>query len=135
MAELLDWLLIPPAFFTTFPAGWGKLPPAIAGRLHACGLKPGMPDLLVFDVGRVIGIELKTKETSQSSVQRSMQARLTAVKVPVYICRSVEEVIAVLKTENVQVRKHWMDGATNGTPKSVKGATRRRAAQPAQSTP
>ena len=59
VAELLDWCLLPPAVYTTFPAGWGKLPPKTVGRLKACGLKTGMPDILVFNAGKTIGIELK----------------------------------------------------------------------------
>ena len=59
VAGQLDWRLKRPAFYTTFPAGWGKLPGMVAGKLKACGLKAGMPDLLVWYEGRTVGIELK----------------------------------------------------------------------------
>jgi hypothetical protein len=104
VAELLDWILISPAMYTTFPAGWGKLTRGTAGRLFASGLKRGMPDILVFDINqKVVGIELKAR-TSQSGAQRAMAARLQAVGITVYVCRSIEDVLAALYRENITVR-------------------------------
>lgn len=112
VADLLDWLLVPPAFYTAFPAGWGKLPPRIAGLLKACGLKRGMPDVLVFDYGpRMIGIELKrpSRKTATSDDQDLMHAKLRAIGVPVYVCWKIEQVIEVLDTENIKRRPHFLD--------------------------
>jgi hypothetical protein len=104
VAELLDWILISPAMYTTFPAGWGKLTKGTAGRLFASGLKRGMPDILVFDINqKVVGIELKAR-TSQSGAQRAMAAQLQAVGITVYVCRSQEDVLAALYRENVACR-------------------------------
>src|SRR5215468_12790351 len=56
VAELLDWCLIPPALYSTFPSGWGQLNKATAGTLKACGLKAGWPDIMVFSPRRCVGI-------------------------------------------------------------------------------
>ena len=106
VAELLDWVLLPPAIFTTFPAGWGKLTKGTAGRLYASGLKKGMPDLFVFDVMRkVIGIELKTGVNGVSSAQREMFAKLQAVGIRVYVCRSLEDVVRALDSAGIMHRE------------------------------
>lgn len=105
IAELLDWILKPPAFFTTFPAGWGRLSKGTAGRLFASGLKKGMPDILVFDEGpKVVGIELKVGKNSVSSAQRAMFAQLQAVGITVYVCRSQEDVRTALYREFIDCR-------------------------------
>ncbi|HEX8829157.1 MAG TPA: VRR-NUC domain-containing protein [Xanthobacteraceae bacterium] len=113
VATLLDWVLIPPTFFTTFPAGWGKLNKATAGRLYASGLKPGMPDIFIFAEARVIenkkrpiviGIELKVGANSVSSAQRTMFAKLYAVGIRVYICRNIDDVIAALREAGIPHR-------------------------------
>lgn len=105
VAELLDWILIEPAFYTTFPAGWGKLSKGTAGRLFASGLKKGMPDILVFDKNqKVIGIELKAGKNGVSSAQRAMFAQLQAVGITVYVCRTQEDVLAALYRENIACR-------------------------------
>ena len=97
VADLLDWILLPPAFYTAFPAGWGKLPPRIAGLLKACGLKRGMPDILLFNRDRrIVGIELKARRNKTSDEQVIMHTKLKSVDIPVYICRTVDEVIDVL---------------------------------------
>jgi hypothetical protein len=99
-------VLFPPAIFTTFPAGWGKLTKGTAGRLFASGLKKGMPDILVFDVGRrVIGIELKAGAGSVSAAQRDMFSKLQGVGVRVYVCWSLEDVIHALDNAGIMHRE------------------------------
>lgn len=105
VAHFLDWALVPPAFFSTFPAGWGKLSKASAGRLYASGLKAGMPDIFVFGPGRkTVGIELKVPPNTATAVQRTMFAKLQAVGIRVYICRSIEDVVDALGQEGVPCR-------------------------------
>jgi hypothetical protein len=104
IAELLDWILIQPAIYTTFPAGWGKLKGATAGRLKKSGLKAGMPDILVFYRGKCVGIELKVNGASPSSVQRTMFAQLQAAGVPVYVCGSISDVIEALNRCRIPFR-------------------------------
>lgn len=106
VAQLLDWVLLPPALYTTFPAGWGKLTKGTAGRLYASGLKRGFPDILVFDVMRkVIGIELKAGANSVSAAQRDMFSKLQGVGVRVYVCKSLEDVIDALDSAGIMHRE------------------------------
>ena len=115
VAELLDWILVPPAMFSTFPAGWGKLSKATAGRLYASGMKKGMPDILVFDhylLGgdthpMVIGIELKVGVNSLSSAQRTTFARLLGCGIRTYVCRSLEDVVTAL--DDGRIRRRSME--------------------------
>lgn len=112
VAQLLDWILIEPAFYTTFPAGWGRLSKGTAGRLFASGLKKGMPDILVFDKDqKVIGIELKVGHNSVTAAQRTMFARLQAVGITVYVCRTQEDVLAALYRESFPC--HRIHAGTN----------------------
>jgi hypothetical protein len=104
VAEFLDWMLLPPTVWTTFPAGWGKLGKAVAGRLKACGMKEGMPDAFVFHGGRAIGIEFKTETSKQSLVQINMNYKLMNAGIPVYVCRSIEEVYDILISHKVPMR-------------------------------
>jgi hypothetical protein len=113
VAELLEWMLKPPALYTTFPAGWGKLPPRLAGWLKKCGLKAGMPDILIWHEGRCIGLELKKPGTSASSAQREMHAKLWGAGVLVYVCRRLEDVIAALRDAEFPLRPHHLDGVTD----------------------
>jgi hypothetical protein len=105
VAQWLDWMLMPPALYTTFPAGWGKMDKATAGRLRGSGLKPGFPDILVFHGGRCVGIELKVGKNAESEEQLVMFPLLKAAGVNVYVCRSIDEVFAALRWENFPMRK------------------------------
>jgi hypothetical protein len=104
VAQLLDWILLPPAIWTTFPAGWGKLGKATAGRLYASGLKKGMPDIFVFAPRRVIGIELKVGANSTSAAQRTMFAQLQAVGITVYVCRDASAIVLALENAGIKHR-------------------------------
>jgi hypothetical protein len=115
VAEFLDWALMPPAVYTTFPAGWGKLSEAMAGELRACGLKTGFPDILIFDLHpiianrlypKVVGIELKAK-TGVSAAQQLMFPRLKAVGWAIYVCRDLESVVAALREQRVMLKTGW----------------------------
>jgi hypothetical protein len=119
VAEFLDWALMPPALFTTFPAGWGKLPPATAGRLKGSGLKQGFPDLLIFHDGRCVGIELKVKGRKPSLAQQCMFHQLRQAGVLVYICESVEDVAFTLRDSGVPMRRMalWHDDVRLGVRK------------------
>jgi hypothetical protein len=117
VADMLDWLLVPPAFYTAFPAGWGKLPPATAGLLKACGLKRGFPDILIIDhdgkvpYPRVIGIELKRNDnkSTTSDEQDAMHQKLINAFCRVYVARTIEEVLDILDREQVHRRAHFLD--------------------------
>ena len=104
VAELLDVCLIPPTLYTTFPAGYGKLSKATAGKLRAKGMKPGFPDILVFDRRRVVGLELKVGKGTLSAKQREMHARLQAVGIRVYVIRHLNDVIMSLADAGIHYR-------------------------------
>lgn len=104
VAQLLDWILLPPAFYTTFPAGWGVLSPMMAQRLKRSGLKAGMPDILLFFKSRCYGIELKTGKNALSPDQKETISQLGYAGVPVWVCRSVEDVISVLRIVKLPMR-------------------------------
>lgn len=117
VAELLDFILIPPDFFTTFPAGYGKLGKATAGRLYAKGLKKGVPDIFVFARNRnTIGIELKAGRNGVQSSQREMHAKLQAVGIRVYVARTIDEVLMALKSASIRHREvsTWQTKSENG---------------------
>ena len=105
VAILLDTILLPPALWTTFPSGWGKLGKATAGRLHGCGLKAGMPDILIFFNGRAAGIELKTEAGKLSKDQKHMALLLAGAGIRVYVCRSTDDVIGVLEQMDIPHRR------------------------------
>lgn len=116
IAELLDWIILPPAVWTTFPAGWGKLGKATAGRLHKSGLKPGFPDILIFYNGDCTGIELKAPGKTTSASQDAMFPRLRAAGMPIYICDCVADVIAALNEQRIPFRYvHGEQGGSNAS--------------------
>jgi hypothetical protein len=106
VADFLNWVMLPPAIWTTFPAGWGKLGKATAGRLKASGLKEGFPDILLFYDGHAFGIELKTRKGKPTPVQLEMFNSLNYAGVQVHICRRLEEVRDVLVRYKIPMRKH-----------------------------
>lgn len=105
VARFLDWCLLPPAVWTTFPAGWYRLDKAAAGRLKHVGLKPGMPDILIWHGGHCYGVELKTAQGKLTMLQSDMHARLAKAGVKIIISRRLSDVIALLRDENIPFRK------------------------------
>ena len=110
VAEFLDWALLPPALYTTFPAGWGRLGKATSGWLKKCGLKEGMPDILIFYDKRCVGIELKVGNNKQTQVQRDMTFKLARAGVPVYVATSIEAVEFILRHELLPMREIHVGG-------------------------
>lgn len=124
VAMFLDWMVLPPAVWTTFPAGWGKLGRATAGQLKASGLKPGMPDILVFYNGSTIGVELKATAIV-SAAQIATFDQLAKAGVPVYVCHDIDSVHHYLAdVHHVPMRPYHY-----GYPSNVPAAEARRAAQ------
>lgn len=108
VAALLDHVLLPPAEWTTFPAGGYGLTPQASSRLMRMGLKPAWPDILIVHDRRCYGIELKT-EVGRLSItrtvrnrrggprtivgQREMHPRLNAAGMEIAVCRSIDDVM------------------------------------------
>ena len=95
VADYLSLAIVPPAWWTTFPSGWfrGK---AAAGILKACGLKAGVPDILLIRDGRVYWIELKAEGGYLSAAQKEMRPLLLAAGCQHVICRSIGEIQSAL---------------------------------------
>jgi hypothetical protein len=104
VAQFLDWCLEPPAFYTTFPAGWDKMSKSRAGMLYAAGLKAGIPDVLIFYDGSTYAIELKTPKGKLSTAQKRTFDLLEVAGVFVCICRSVDEVEGLLRELKIPLR-------------------------------
>jgi hypothetical protein len=119
VAEFLDLALLPPAVWTTFPAGWGEFGLKTAVRLKNSGLKPGMPDIFVYDRHRVssnrtytkvVGLELKKPGEKPSAAQQLMFARLRDVGVAIHVCESINDVVRALSHEGIGLRiTKWRD--------------------------
>lgn len=105
VAEFLDWVVMPPALWTTFPAGWTAMNKGQAGRLKACGLKAGMPDIMVFHDGFTLGIELKAGGHGLTEAQKEMHPKLLAAGVRVCVARSIDVVEHILRVHNIPIRK------------------------------
>jgi len=118
VAHALDRLLLPPAMWTTFPAGAVPLPPQFAAKLSRLGLKRGWPDVLVLH-GRVFGVELKRHGggLSRTRVVRTRSGavrvldgqvdvfpRLVAAGMLIAVCRSVDDVLSALATWQIPLR-------------------------------
>lgn len=75
-----------------------------AQRLKAAGVKAGVPDLIVINDGCAIGIELKVGKNNLTEVQSAYHDRLRRARCPVSVCRSLDDVEAVLRAAGVPLR-------------------------------
>jgi hypothetical protein len=102
IADFLTVALGGTATFSTLPlGGGGQLRGAI---LHGLGVKPGLPDIAVWDAGRTIFLELKAPSGRLSPVQSECHTDLRRARCPVAVVRSLDEVIAFLKAHGVPLR-------------------------------
>lgn len=119
VARALDLLLLPPAQWTTFPAGHVQLPKAAAAKLSRLGLKRGWPDVLVLH-GALHGIELKrpggrlsktrTVRTKRGALrvldgQEDTFPRLEAAGMRIAVCETLEDVMAALDRWKIPMRR------------------------------
>lgn len=75
---------------------------AEAGVFRALGVKTGVPDLLVWlPGGRHVQIELKAAGGKLSDRQAEWIVGIHKFGVTVHVCRSLDEVMAVLEREGV----------------------------------
>lgn len=119
VAQALSVLILPPAEWTTFPAGHVKLTGQAASKLARLGLKRNWPDVLVLH-GAIFGIELKRPGGSLSRTrtvrtrrggarivegQREAFPRLERAGMRLAVCESVPEVLATLRKWGVPLRE------------------------------
>lgn len=102
-ADFLDYALPPAAYHTAVDAG-SHASPAAGGKAKARGVRPGFPDHLVIWNGLVIAIEFKTPKGKVSAVQHATHAKLRLNGVQVFVCRSVDDLRAVLLEAGVPLR-------------------------------
>lgn len=102
VAEYLTHALPQMSWFSTFPAGGGG---KIRGaHLKAMGLKPGVPDILIINLGRAYWIELKAKRGRVSQQQTETRFALARAMSPSATCRSIEEVEEALRNWGIPLR-------------------------------
>jgi hypothetical protein len=95
-----------PVVWSHFPAGGYGLTRAAAARLYRLGLQAGFPDLLIqWNPGRSLWIEMKTAKGRASDAQKALHPRLEALGFPVHICRSVEDVLEVIRGYDVPMNR------------------------------
>jgi hypothetical protein len=122
VANALNTLLLPPAEWTTFPAGHVQLPGAAAAKLARLGLKRAWPDIFVLH-GSLHGIELKRKGAKLSKTrqvrtrggrlrtvegQQEVFPRLIAAGMKIAVCDNVDDVLSQLAAWGVPLRRHSM---------------------------
>jgi hypothetical protein len=118
VADALDVLLLPPAVWTTFPAGHMPLPPQFAAKLARLGLKRSWPDILVLH-RNLYGIELKrpgeglsiarTVRTRRGGLrfvegQRETFPKLEAAGMQIAACSTVVAVLDALAAWGIPLR-------------------------------
>lgn len=86
--------------------------PVTGARLKAMGVRAGVPDMLVWAKGGAhFGIELKTAGGHLSPTQSLWHRLLHLLGHRVHVCRSVDEVEAVLRREGVPAIGKLMEAA------------------------
>lgn len=102
VAQLFAAILTPATFATTFPAGGGgRVRGAI---LKSMGLRAGVPDWLLVHDGRAYFIELKGPEGTVSKDQTACHLDLEDAGSKVYVCRSLNDVVAALERWGIPTR-------------------------------
>ena len=97
VAQYLDVKLPKSWLWYHCPNGGHRLK-AVAAKLKAQGVKPGVPDCVILrPSGAPIYIELKAFGGTLSLAQRMFMEHCIAAKVPYRVCRSVGEVELFLK--------------------------------------
>lgn len=110
VADFLAKALRPPTWWSTFPAGGGGV--VRGANLKAMGLRAGVPDLLIFHpqfvLGMaagciVVGAELKAGRNGTTEEQDETMADLMIAGAHCGVCRSIEDVAALLRRHGVPV--------------------------------
>lgn len=72
--------------------------------LAALGCEPGMPDLMVFSMLRIVGFECKSKKGSLSPAQKAMHLRLDHIGIHVATVRTLDAIEVALRQWGFSLR-------------------------------
>ena len=100
MAGYLRGHLLPPAFFTCFPAGGGGY--HRGQLLWQMGLKPGFPDFMIV-WGALYCVEIKNDIGTLSDNQKECHKLLRAARAHVAVCRTLIALKAQLSIWGIPV--------------------------------
>ena len=103
VVTLLRAVCGPDVWWCAIPNG-GYRTKAEAGIMVAMGQRAGAPDLLLVHAGRATFIELKAAKGDLSTAQKTTHPAIRAAGCPVYVCRSLDDVIAALHEAEVPTR-------------------------------
>jgi len=103
LARLLDKWLDPACTFwtATDPVASSAFSGAIRKQR---GVRPGVPDVLVWYRGKSIGLELKSRRGQCSPSQRSVREALLRAGVQWWVCRSAHAAMWALRKSGVKFR-------------------------------
>ena len=73
------------------------------GILKAMGVRAGVPDLAFIHDGRAFFIELKAERGALTKSQKETIPRLRAAGAETFVCRSVEDVQRVLRSQGIEL--------------------------------
>jgi VRR-NUC domain len=106
-AAIVDWIrTVAPDLLVFHPANGGWRSKAEAARFKWLGVVAGVPDLvLVGRDGVVRFIEVKADGGSLSRAQRDMRDRLTAMRVPYAVARSIDDVRVAFRAWGIETRE------------------------------
>jgi hypothetical protein len=106
-ASIFDWagIAAPDVLIFAIPNG-GLRSKSEACRLKWTGVVAGIPDLaVVAPGGRLFFIEVKSDTGSLSEAQREIRDRLTAMRVPYAVARSIDDVRKVFAIWGLSTRE------------------------------
>jgi hypothetical protein len=88
---------------------WGAIPLGGGGRvrggvLQRTGTRAGTPDLEIIYKGRVVWLELKAPKGRLSDNQLYTHRQLRNAGSPVYVCRSLDDVMVALRLSGIPLR-------------------------------
>jgi hypothetical protein len=114
LARLLDKWLDPDC------ATWTATDPVASSALSGAirkqrGVKPGVPDVLVWHRGKSITIELKSRQGRCSQSQRVMREKLLCAGAQWWVCRSANAAMWALHKSGVRFREIVNDDGTMET--------------------
>jgi hypothetical protein len=120
-AQALDRLLLPPAFWFTYPAGHIKLSGAEIARLVRIGLKRSLPDIwILYRVVYCIELKRRGGDLSRTRIGRTSRGAPrvyigqeevfpqligTGAIAAIAVCTSVDQMLAQVTQWNIPLRR------------------------------